>query len=93
MEQIMLDMIMDPDLADHLLDIPYQYHLTAAKKLVQLGVDMVWTGDDVGAQNRMLISPKMWRQFLKPRMAGLIAELKAINPALTPEQRHCEGTQ
>ena len=82
LEQIMLDMIMDPDLADHLLDIPYQYHLTAAKKLVQLGVDMVWTGDDVGAQNRMLISPKMWRQFLKPRMAGLIAELKAINPAL-----------
>jgi uroporphyrinogen decarboxylase len=82
LEQIMLDMITNPELADHLLDIPYRYHLAAARKLVQMGVDMIWTGDDVGAQSRMLISPKMWRQYLKPRMANFIAELKAINPAL-----------
>ena len=54
--------------------------LTAAKKLVELGVDMIWIGDDVGAQERMLISPKHWRRFLKPRLANFIAELKAINP-------------
>jgi uroporphyrinogen-III decarboxylase len=45
-----------------------------------MGVDMLWLGDDVGMQNAMLISPKMWRRFLKPRMANFIAELKAINP-------------
>lgn len=82
LEQIMMDMITNSDLADHILDIPYEYHLAAAKKLVQLGVDMIWTGDDVGAQSRMLISPKMWRRFLKPRMASFIAELKAINPVI-----------
>jgi len=63
-----------------ILEIPYQYHLSAAKKLTQMGVDMIWTGDDIGAQNAMLISPKMWRKFLKPRMANFISELKAINP-------------
>jgi uroporphyrinogen decarboxylase len=82
LEQILVDMKMAPELANHLLDIPYSYHLAAAKKLVQMGVDMIWTGDDVGAQNRMLIAPKMWREYLKPRMANFIAELKAINPAL-----------
>jgi uroporphyrinogen decarboxylase len=82
LEQILRDMLQDPDLADQLLDIPYRYHLEAAKHLTRMGVDMIWTGDDVGAQNRMLISPKMWRRYLKPRMAGFIAELKAINPAL-----------
>ena len=82
LEQIMLDMVTNPDLANHLLDIPYHYHLTAARKLVQMGVDMIWTGDDVGSQNRMLISPQMWRRYLKPRMANFIAELKAINPGL-----------
>ncbi len=82
LEQMMLDMILDPDLANHLLDIPYHYHLTAAKKLASLGVDMIWTGDDVGSQNQMLISPDMWRTFLKPRMANFISELKAINPAV-----------
>jgi uroporphyrinogen-III decarboxylase len=73
-------MVLDPDLAEHLLDIPYQYHLTAAKKLVAMGVDMIWAGDDVGSQHEMLISPKMWRRYLKPRMAQFIAELKGINP-------------
>lgn len=81
-ERMLSDLALNPDLAEQLLDIPYQYHLTAAKKLVQMGVDMIWLGDDVGAQNAMLISPKMWRRFLKPRMAEMISQLKAINPKL-----------
>lgn len=79
-ERLLSDFALDPDLAEQILEIPYQYHLYAAKKLVEMGVDMIWTGDDVGAQNAMLISPRMWRQFFKPRMASFIAELKAINP-------------
>jgi uroporphyrinogen decarboxylase len=80
LEKMMLDMLLRPDIANRILDIPYHYHLTAAKKLVELGVDMIWTGDDMGAQNSMLISPAMWRTYFKPRMAHFIAELKAINP-------------
>ncbi|MBN2304274.1 MAG: hypothetical protein JXQ72_07355 [Anaerolineae bacterium] len=82
LEQMMVDFALDPDLADTILEIPYQYHLTAAKKLAGLGVDMIWTGDDVGAQHAMLISPKHWRRFLKPRLANFISEVKAINPAI-----------
>ncbi len=80
LEQMLLDLTLNPDLANHLLDIPYHYHLTAAKKLVELGVDMIWTGDDIGSQHEMMISPRMWRQYLKPRMASFISELRAINP-------------
>lgn len=79
-ERMLSDLALNPDLAEQILDIPYHYHLTAAKKLTEMGVDMIWTGDDVGAQNAMLISPRMWRRFFKPRMANFIAELKAINP-------------
>ena len=78
----MLDMAVDPDLADTILEIPFRYHLTAAKTLARLGVDMIWTGDDVGAQSAMMISPAMWRRFLKPRMETFFAELKRINPRL-----------
>lgn len=81
-EQMLMDLALNPDLAEKILDIPYHYHLAAAKKLTQLGVDMIWLGDDIGAQNAMIISPKMWRKFLKPRMANFIAEIKAINPQL-----------
>lgn len=79
-EQMLIDLALNPDLADAILEIPYQYHLAAAKKLTQMGVDMIWVGDDIGAQKAMLISPKMWRKFLKPRMANFISVLKAINP-------------
>lgn len=82
LQQMLMDFVVDPDLADAVLEIPYQYHLAAARKLTELGVDMIWTGDDIGAQHAMLISPQHWRRFLKPRMAAFIAELKAINPAV-----------
>jgi uroporphyrinogen-III decarboxylase len=77
---MLMDLLVDPDLAERILDIPYHYHLTAAKKLTEMGVDMIWIGDDVGTQNGMLIAPAMWRKFFKPRMANFIASLKAINP-------------
>lgn len=81
-EQMLMDFLLDPALANRILDLPYQYHLTVAKKLAEMGVDMIWFGDDVGAQDRMLLSPATWRTFLKPRLANLIASVKQINPRI-----------
>lgn len=80
--RLMTDFLLDPDLAGRILDIPFHYHLTVARRLVEMGVDMIWLGDDVGAQSSMLISPSTWRRFLKPRMAHMIGDLKGINPDL-----------
>lgn len=82
LEQLLADMALEPELADAILEIPFRFHLEAAKELTRLGVDMIWLGDDVGAQHRLLMSPAMWRRFLKPRMATLVSEIKAINPAV-----------
>jgi len=79
LEKALMDLVVNPDLADEILEIPYRYHLHAARKLVEMGVDMIWTGDDMGTQHGMMISPELWRKFLKPRMANFIAELKALN--------------
>lgn len=81
-EQTLIDFALNPDYIERLFDIPFHYHLTAAKKLVDLGVDMIWVGDDIGAQNMMLISPETWRKHLKPRMATYFSTLKTINPDL-----------
>jgi uroporphyrinogen decarboxylase len=80
--RLLMDLVEDPDLADRLLEIPFRYHLAAARRLVALGVDMIWTGDDVGGQHGMLMAPRTWRRFLKPRMAEFIASLKRLNPGL-----------
>ena len=80
LEQTLMDFVDNPDLLDRILDIPFHYHLTAAKRLVQMGVDMIWIGDDMGAQEGMIISPYTWRRFFKSRMAEFISSLKALNP-------------
>ncbi|MGD0386315.1 MAG: uroporphyrinogen decarboxylase family protein [Solirubrobacteraceae bacterium] len=83
LERLLMDFIEDPDLADEILEIPYRYHLAAAEQLVRLGVDTIWLGDDIGQQNGLIMSPRHWRRFLKPRMAHMIETLKALNPRLT----------
>ncbi len=81
-EQLLMDMAMNPEQANRLLDLPFTYHKTVTQRLGNLGVDMIWLGDDVGGQNSMLMSPKMWRTYLKPRMAELISSLRVINPQI-----------
>lgn len=54
-------------------------------------VQMVEYGDDLGGQNNLLISPGMYRTYLKPREAQLFALMrrKAPNAAIF---RHCDGS-
>jgi uroporphyrinogen decarboxylase len=80
LEQLLVDMARDPALADQVLEFPYRHHLAAARRLVEMGIDMVWLGDDMGAQHEMLISPRMWRRYFKGRMARFVEEIKSVNP-------------
>jgi uroporphyrinogen decarboxylase len=90
MEKFMVDMSSGEEYIGVLLDKILEYSVGAGRKLVELGVDGVWTGDDFGAQNGMLISPRMWRRIFKPRMAELWQELKRANPNVMI-MYHCDG--
>ena len=79
LERLMMDFIDDPDLAEAILEIPYRYHLRPPRRWRDgRGHDLAWRRRR--HQQGMMISPRHWRRFLKPRMADFIAELKAINP-------------
>ncbi len=79
-QQMLLDLLMEPELTHEILEITYLYHKTVACQMAARGVDMIWLGDDMGSQKNMLISPKTWRTFFKQRMATLIAEVRALRP-------------
>jgi uroporphyrinogen decarboxylase len=80
MEKFMVDMSAGEEYIGALLDKVLEYSVGVGRELVALGVDGVWTGDDFGAQNGMLISPRTWRRIFKPRMAELWQEIKRANP-------------
>jgi len=44
-------------------------------------IDIIKIGDDLGTQENLLISPAMYREFLKPVHADFIAFIKAHTPA------------
>jgi len=69
-DQFFMDLGLDDKFAGYLLDkvvdIKLAYWEKALKKLEGL-VDVVIESDDLGAQNRLMISPRMYRKLIKPR--------------------------
>jgi uroporphyrinogen decarboxylase len=90
LEKLLMDMAMEAPYLPALMDKTKDFALAVGKKLVAMGVDGIWAGDDFGAQNGMLISPKMWRECFKERYRQVYAELKAVNPDVIVMQ-HCDG--
>jgi uroporphyrinogen decarboxylase len=82
LQKTMIDMTMGEPYFGVLLDRVVEFSIGVGRRLVELGVDAIWCGDDFGSQNGMLISPAMWREIFKPRFAALFAALKAANPDL-----------
>jgi uroporphyrinogen decarboxylase len=79
LEKTMIDLSMGESYVGALLDRVKEFSIGIGKRLVELGVDGIWTGDDFGSQTGMMISPAMWRQVFKPRFAELFQELKSAN--------------
>jgi len=90
LEKFMVDLATGEAYIGALLDKCKGFSMGVGKKLVELGVDGIWTGDDFGAQNGMMISPKMWRNVFKPRFAEVFSELKSVNPDVML-MYHCDG--
>jgi uroporphyrinogen decarboxylase len=90
LEKLLVDMAQGADYLEPLMDRCKEFAVRVGVKLVAMGVDGVWAGDDFGAQNGMLISPRMWRRYFKERYRQVYAELKAANPDVVIAQ-HCDG--
>ena len=84
MEPFLLNMAMNPDFAKALMERIADY----CKQLMghfldELGdnVDIIKIGDDLGTQNSLMISPKMYRAMLKPIHADFISFIKSRTKA------------
>lgn len=56
-------------------------HVTATR-MARAGADILQFGDDIGSQNRMIISPSLWRRWFKKPFGEAIRAAKAINPEI-----------
>jgi uroporphyrinogen decarboxylase len=79
METFLLNMARDPDFARALMEkIAVYCKQLMGRFLEELGdnVDIIKIGDDLGTQESLMISPKMYREILKPIHADFISYIK-----------------
>lgn len=72
-ENILMDAITAPDFFEEALDKLMNLYLDFVEYTADLPVDAILFGDDWGDQRGIIIGPKRWRQFLKPRWAKIYA--------------------
>lgn len=77
--QSMIDIVANKDLAHKIMDMSVDYHLKLGYKLIERGVDLLWLADDLGGEHKLLMSPKTFREMVKPKLDYMIGELKKRN--------------
>ncbi|MBN2073356.1 MAG: hypothetical protein JW770_05370 [Actinobacteria bacterium] len=79
MENWLVDLLENKDFAHELLDRLVDFYIKCGEKLIEYGVDVIWTGDDFGMQDRMFIRREQFIEFFKPRYARIYSELRKKN--------------
>ncbi len=75
-EQIFVDLAINPEIAAAVFSRIRQFYLAYAERIFSAAkakIDIVLTGDDFGSQNGPLVSPAMWTTFLADGFADYIS--------------------
>lgn len=80
-DQFFMDLVLDVDLAETLMDrILWTLKEMWTHYMEEVGpyVQLAYVTDDFGTQKSMMISPKMFRDLIKPRWKELISHIKSL---------------
>jgi len=77
MENILTDLVFNPAFVEALLDGLASHILRTMRILFErFDFDGIAISDDYGTQNALLMSPRDWRRFIRPRLARIYAFAK-----------------
>lgn len=90
MEKLLIDMMMETEYVIPLFEACAEFQTKIGLRLIELGVDAIWFGDDFGTQTSLIIPPETFREQLKPHYKRMIDRFKAAKPDIIPIL-HCDG--
>ncbi|MEI7989146.1 MAG: uroporphyrinogen decarboxylase family protein [Chloroflexota bacterium] len=82
MEELLVDMIEAPDFVNELFDAITEYDLAMVNEAVKYDIDAILFGDDWGQQTGLIFGARLWRKFIKPRIARLYSAVKQSGKAV-----------
>jgi uroporphyrinogen decarboxylase len=78
LEKLLTDLMIESEYLYLLMDRIMEYIIACGKKLILMGVDILWCGDDYGSQSGMIIDPVTWRKVIKPRIKYMFDEFRKV---------------
>jgi uroporphyrinogen decarboxylase len=90
MRNALMDMIIDEELASEMFKRCADFSIALAEQACKrFPLDWLWSGDDVAAQNALMMSPEMWREQIKPHLQRVFNVGKTANLWVA---HHCCGS-
>jgi uroporphyrinogen decarboxylase len=80
MEQLFCDFTERPDYVRALFELIAERRVFQARRFAEAGVDVLRIGDDIATQVGLIIGPPMYREWIKPYHARVVAAARAVNP-------------
>jgi uroporphyrinogen decarboxylase len=90
MEKLLIDMMMETEYVVPLFEACADFQTQIGLRLIEMGVDAIWHGDDFGTQQSLIIAPETFRSQLKPIYTKMNQRFKEANPDIIPIL-HCDG--
>ncbi|MBU4200274.1 MAG: hypothetical protein KKG09_00740 [Verrucomicrobia bacterium] len=78
METILMAMADNPAFVHELLDRILDYNLKIIDHACSYPIDVMHFGDDWGQQTGLIMGPRLWREFIKPRIRQMYQRVKAM---------------
>lgn len=75
-DRYMMDLILEPQLVETLADRVLEHRIEQSKQLLRCGIDMIMISGDIAMQEGMMLSPRMWRRYFKPRLSTWLQEVR-----------------
>ena len=76
LEKFLMDLMMETEYVNPLLDKIQEIHTHYGKKMIEMGADVLWCGDDFGTQQSQIMDLETFRKYFKPRIITMFAEFK-----------------
>ena len=79
-EETMVGPLASPDTFGETLDRITEWKMQVYGAYAEVGVDVVWMGDDLGTQRSLIMSPEQYREWYRPRHKRIVDHLRGIRP-------------
>lgn len=88
MQDMMVDLIEEPELIHRLVDISIEHNMKLAEKALDIGADFILSGDDYGSKTSLLVSKEHFNAFFLP---GLNRICQLVRDRGAYMLKHCCG--